>query len=472
MNRVWEPVRRLLAGTAIALALAAPAASAQRNRTAMVDSARALIEDFNERQSIGLLRRALNPALGPPDVSWARAVQLLGQSLWQTNQRDEALSWFRWAWRQSPSTAVDSVNFIPAVVNAFVEAREFVTAGRSEPRATVRFEWSSVTTGAGLGSIVVAREEARAAPSLKLSVNGEFLAEKQTRRLSAGSYHIAARVAGQPDAEFATEVLPGVTTIVTLNLASTDEVLSHATTAIVFERLARVNLPQRSRAECRVGFFAGRPGLLVTRYTKSVGSGPFIVKLVRPGVAPDTLSGIAASDTVVELMALATSFTGGDSLPVAANARTGMSLWTAHFPKCGEVPSLVRASVFSVTGDSIVFAEDVRGADQSGLVVDAGGGVVGLLTGPRNARMIGSTAVVIASARSAIDTRTTLAAREITSQNAPPQPAASVTPARLKRRSRLLPIVGGVAVAGLAAVLAMPKSGPKVTTGGIVIVLP
>lgn len=210
--------RGLLPGIALAMSLSATSASAQTSRAGLVDSAQVLIDNFSERQSIGVLRRALDPTLGAPDAPWARAVQLLGQTLLQTSQREEALAWFRWALRQSPSLQVDSVNFTPAVVRAFSEARAYVAASRREPRATVRFLWgTSVTTG-GLGEIVVDRADSASAP-MQVFVNEESLLEKQARRLPAGSYRFSARAAGQTDAEFTAEVLPGVTTLVTLRFA-------------------------------------------------------------------------------------------------------------------------------------------------------------------------------------------------------------------------------------------------------------
>jgi hypothetical protein len=224
-------LRLMLLGVTVSLMLPVSTAGAQGRRTAMVDSARALIDDFNERQSIALLRRALDPALGAPDGSWSRGVQLLGQTLLQTNQREEALSWLRWALRQSPSLQVDSVNFTPALVSAFYEARAFVQASRAEPRVSVRFQWATATTSGGFGDLLVERGEAAGETPLQLSVNGEFLAEKQARRLSPGTYRIAARAVGQTDADFTTEVLPGVTTTVTLNLAPAARVVSAVTDA-------------------------------------------------------------------------------------------------------------------------------------------------------------------------------------------------------------------------------------------------
>lgn len=213
-----RPIRHVLLIVAVAAFSAAPA-GAQGSRPAMVDSARALIDDFNERQSIRLLRRALNPALGAPDSLWARGVQLLGQTLLQTDQQEEAVSWLRWAVRLSPSLQADSVNFTPALVNALHEARAYVAASRTEPRVSIRFEWSMATTPEGFGDLRVARDGNAAIP-MQISANGEFLDEGRPRRLSPGSYRIAARTAGQSDAELTTEVLPGVTTLVTVNFVN------------------------------------------------------------------------------------------------------------------------------------------------------------------------------------------------------------------------------------------------------------
>jgi hypothetical protein len=226
MSDMGTRMRRLLLGLTFAIVLPVATAGAQGSRAAMVDSARVLIADFNERRSIAMLRRALDPALGAPDVSWSRGVQLLGQTLLETSQREEALAWLRWALRQSPSMQVDSVNFTPALVSAFYEARAFVQASRAEPRASVRFQWDTATTAAGFGVLRVERGGAASTTPLQLTVNGEFLAEKQERRLAPGTYRIAARPAGQTDVEFTAEVLPGVTTVAALELGSTERVVS------------------------------------------------------------------------------------------------------------------------------------------------------------------------------------------------------------------------------------------------------
>jgi hypothetical protein len=203
-----------------AMALAPVPVHAQANRAAIVDSARSLIDDFKERQSISLLQRAVNPALGALDATWARGVQLLAQTLLQTSQRDEANAWLRWALRLSPSLQVDSVNFTPALVAAFLEARTFVASARPVPRATVRFDWATATAAGGFGDLRVDRTGGDSNQPVQLTVNGEFLDVGRPRRLAPGSYRILARATGLPDADVATEVLPGVTTVVTVDVTS------------------------------------------------------------------------------------------------------------------------------------------------------------------------------------------------------------------------------------------------------------
>ncbi len=215
-----RPMRQLCVVIAVVASLSATVASAQESRPAMVDSARALINDFNELQSFALLRRALDPALGAPDASWARGVLLLGQTLLQKNQREEAVSWLRWALRRSPTLQADSVTSTPALVTALQEARAFVAASGTEPRVSLRFEWATATTSGGFGDLRVARGAGDASGPVQLSVNGAFLDEGRPLRLSPGSYRVAARASGQSDAEFTTEVLPGVTTMVTITFVT------------------------------------------------------------------------------------------------------------------------------------------------------------------------------------------------------------------------------------------------------------
>lgn len=470
-------IRRQLACAAVATFLAvipaARPAAAQGRRLAMVDSAQALVLAAKDDQAIIVLRAALNPELGAPDAPWARGVQLLGQTLLQTEKSVEAGAWIRWALRQSPSLQVDSVQYIPLLVTAFRDARAFLATGRPESRLTVRHIWPP-SGQATTGQLRAVRSDGGTSAPVLFAVNGESLAEGQNRVLQPGSYRISARLPGQPDIETTAEVLPGVSTLVTVNVVVANVDMSPDVERLVLARLARVEAGQPGGAGCRVGFLAGGPGLVVTRYSAIRGVSPLFLKPSDGRGTPERVPRIAASDSSADLAVLALATPRADSLLVAGDVQAGASLWAASFPACGETPTLTRVSVSSVARDSITLAQDLAGAVQSGVLLNAAGAVSALLTGPRNARMLSSPATLLASARA------NLAAGALITVSTNPASADPLSPGPIrppdvkpsKRRSKMLPIVGGVVVGGIVAVLAIPKSGPPPTTGGIVVRLP
>ena len=215
------PVRRALRTLAVALPLAwsiaAAPAQAQASRTALLDSARARIDDFDERRAIPLLRRAVDPALGARDAEWGRGVQLLAQTLLQTDARDAAAAWLRWALRLSPDLAADSVNFTPALVAALDEARRAVRQAPVPERVTIRHAWLAALPDDGLGELLVERAGAAPGARVTITVEGDTLELARVRRLPAGSYRFVAAGGGAPELPFTTEVLPGVTTRVSVS---------------------------------------------------------------------------------------------------------------------------------------------------------------------------------------------------------------------------------------------------------------
>ena len=412
---------------------------------------------------------------------------MLSQTLLQTNQRDEAIAWLRWALRQSPALQVDSVNFTPLLVSAFQEARTFVAGDRTEPRASVRFEWATSTTSGGFGDLRATRSGGDTSTALQVSANGEFLDVDRPRRLAPGTYRIVARSAGQADADLTVEVLPGVTTVVTVTVVATVAVdgMSGATERTVLAGLARVDPQQPSGASCKVGAFAAGQGLLLASYQAIRGASALALQLSDGRVAPERVR-IAAYSVNAALAVLSVGAPRADSLSVSLALTSGTPLWAAHFPACGDTPALARVSVASATGDSIRLVQDVQGAEQFGVLVTASGALAGVLTGPRSARSLAGATSLLAAARSNLASGTLLTANEVAQREgllrAPPV-VADPSPTRPvgvgqapKKRSKMLPILGGVALGGIVAVLAKPKGSdgppPGPTTGGIVIRLP
>ena len=538
-SRIASAVRFLLP---IAFLLTPMTGQPQATRSALVDSARSMIDNFNERQSIALLQRALNPALGAPDAAWARGVQLLAQTLLQTSRRNEALAWLRWGLRQSPSLQVDSVNFTPTLVSAFQEASAFVSSGRPEPRAVVRYEWATGTPSGAFGDLRAERGAANTS-ALQVTVNGEFVDEGRARRLAPGTYRIVARSPGAADADLTAEVLSGVTTIVTFNfvvVADANE-MTAARRRVIESRLARVNDAQSRASGCHVAVSPGG-GVFLSSYRAIRGADSIALQTSAGRVPPERVR-VAHYQVGPDLAVLTAGESFTDSLSLAGELRAGDRLWLVRFAPCADTAELSPIEVAAVSRDTIRLTRDMERAEEGGVLLTAGGAVAGVLASARTARRFAASSPVLATARtnlasgsllsvSEVARREKHAMGEVTLRSSVAGARARVTPmepwqwaelARVdvlpftfrgpigryrvevlegdtvrsrteivvnpatpqqvalggarKGRSKLLPIVGGIAAGGVIAVVAAGKGGggekeKPPTTGTITIRLP
>lgn len=401
-SRLLRPVASLCA---IVCLLSPERANAQRSRTALVDSAQAMIDNFNEQQSIVVLQRALDPALGAPDAPWTRGVQLLAQTLLQTNQGAQARAWLRWAIRLSPSFQVDNVIFTPQLVAAAQEARRFVSQANPEPRAGVRFEWSTTLPSDGSGVLRVERAGDGQARELQLSIdNIGTVALGNPRRLAAGSYRMVARATGIADAAVTTEVLPGVTTVVTLALAPSvvaAGVLEPARERVVLANVARIDAAAGGEPSCGTGAFVGAQRLLMTRYRTIRGAEQLSVHVSGGRLGTDGV-GIAGYDVNADLALLAVPSGSGEALQLGGSVSTGDNLWAVRYTNCGATPTLSSVHVAAVNGNAVSFTGGALGDNETGVLVDMNGAVVGLVTGATSARALGAAqALVEAGAQNA-----------------------------------------------------------------------
>ena len=532
-------------------------ADAQATRSALVDSAQVLIDNFDERSSIVLLQRALDPALGAPDAAWVRGVQLLAQTLLQTNQEPQARAWLRWAIRLSPSFQPDNVNFTPRLVAASEAARSAVARGPADPRARVRFEWAPAPPADGSGALRIEPGAPGQAAGLQLTIDSVGSVElDRARRLSPGSYRLVARAAGVADAEVTAEVLPGVTTVVALAMGpvTAQPVAPDAGAAnagrfsgdverAVLASVARIDAGPDGGAKCHAGVFVGAPRQLMTSYTAIRGAEQLAVRLGDRRVGGDAVR-IAAYDVNADLAVLSLSAAGGDSLRLDGTVGRGDTVWAVRYPSCGESPAVTATTVTGQSGNVLSLGEAEIGAADAGIIVNAMGAVVGILTGPRSARSVGAATELLQSATRNVAQGSLLSAPdvalrekhaigEVSLSSSIAGARARVTPieswqwseaARTdalpftfrgpmgryqveifdgervisrtelavepgtsrqvvlgspkKGRSKLLPILGGLAAGGIVAVLAGGGDDPptpttnRPTTGGIIIRLP
>ncbi len=126
---------------------------AQDTRTQLVRDAEEAYDNFETARAMQLLSVALNPSIGAPDETWASGVQLLAQILIEEGSDSLANVWMRWAVRTAPDMPVDSIAYLPEVINAYYAARTLVGAGTEGDVVTeTAWDWSGSGRG-DLGSL-------------------------------------------------------------------------------------------------------------------------------------------------------------------------------------------------------------------------------------------------------------------------------------------------------------------------------
>lgn len=521
--------------------LALPAAgSAQGGRAALLDSARVLANAPNARSAIPVLQRALDPTLGPQDSVWASSVQLLVRLLLREGAGDGAQNWLRWAIRQAPNAFASTTGNAPEVDAALQTARAFVSSSAPDLRSSIRFRWSGSSAEDAFGELRLEGTSDDPARQTNAVVNGVGrLDPARPRRLSPGSYRIAARGTDRAGADFSAdftvEVLPGVRTVVTISREPASAILAASTQGKILAQVARIDVARGAESACAVGFFAGSSGLLLTSYRAIRGATTISLQLQDERIPAESVR-IAAYDVNTDLAVLTTGASRGDSLPLSGPVASGLSLRAARFPGCGTSPALASVTVTSSSKDSILVSEGLAATDAGAVLVTDAGTVAGLLTAQRSARTIAA-ASLMATARSAVASGQLLDARdvalrekhaygEVTLQTSQAGTRVRILPretwqwpdlarvetlpftlrgpmgryqvdvldgeqvrrrsevviypsatkqvavdARKKGRSKLLPVLGGLAAGGIAAALAGGGEKPP-KTGGITIQLP
>jgi hypothetical protein len=191
----------------------APRLEAQEPRDTLVR--RAFVQtDPVER--LRLLFLAADPSVGPTEDSWWAGVQLLAQTLLDQRRDSTAAAWLRWAIRLRPGLEADTVQFSPRLVGAFRAARDFVghTAVPEDTVATTSWSWPMEPADVALGRVELARLT-RGAPQVMVQGVGP-LTPGAGVDLAPGSYRLIVTLADGPPVTLTREVLPGVTTRVSL----------------------------------------------------------------------------------------------------------------------------------------------------------------------------------------------------------------------------------------------------------------
>ncbi|MFQ6047269.1 MAG: PEGA domain-containing protein [Gemmatimonadales bacterium] len=183
--------------------------SAQDARAALTQGHQAYdVAEFE--RAVPLLARGLDPTAGVGGDLWIAGVHKLVESLIETGREPLADAWIRWAHRVVPDIPVDSINFPPNVVSAFLDARHNLQAEVSDTQHVfMAWEWPTDASPNQPGAIRIEPGDVTVNGRVE---GGDFLVAGVARTLPPGSSTVSAAAAGYLPARVAVEVLPGVTT--------------------------------------------------------------------------------------------------------------------------------------------------------------------------------------------------------------------------------------------------------------------
>ncbi|HEV8400788.1 MAG TPA: PEGA domain-containing protein [Gemmatimonadales bacterium] len=173
--------------------------------------------DFADYQTaLPLLAAGMNPAAGPRDSLWVAGLHRVVYILLERRQDSLAAVWLRWGLRLKPDIVVDTLNFPPAVGNAFALAQR-VTAGSLRDTTTETL-WDWPATPPSQQSAGAIRLERSGAPVSVFIEGVGVLNAGEQRALPSGSYRLLASAPDYARVWLQREVLPGVTTVVRVRL--------------------------------------------------------------------------------------------------------------------------------------------------------------------------------------------------------------------------------------------------------------
>lgn len=388
---VASPTARVgLLAVAGALFCAAPTV-AQQPRNDRIRAAFEAYDGFETARALSLLRAAINPAEGPPDSLWSRAVHLMAQILTEEGRHPEASAWVRWALRRAPGMPLDSVTFLPEVVAFFRAARQAVGTGSpGDPVAETSWVWSAAGAREGQGVLRV-QSPRMPAPVRALVQGAGVVGSGQTIALAPGTYEIQVAAEGYLATVVTREVLPGVTTLLSFNLAPpgtpTVAALSELARAAVVRRIVPVTVRRHAtEPACAMAGFVGGQGLLVTTYQAIRGAES--VDVETPGgrrFSSDVR--VVAYDVEDDVAVLQLPLTAGDSLPLSTGpTQAGQSAWVFSLANC-RTPLDARVSLSATAGPAgtLQLTDAPRDALLGGPLVSASGELIGLMSGPNTA---------------------------------------------------------------------------------------
>lgn len=389
---------RVAFGAALtALSLTSPTGLLAQNGPALIRQGIGAYNDFDPRRALWMLRRGVDPAAGPRDSLWALGVQYLAQILHEQGDETAARSWIRWAVRLVPDLRLDSLNLLTDVIVEFRRARLETAAAAQDAGATTRWIWPADDPGSGPGRIEVRANDSLV--GLHVAVAGRAIGPRAT--LPAGTYEIDVRALGHRPVRVAREVLPGITTILTVALEPAG--LTADTRRRVRERIIALEAGRFGVVEpgCAAAVRVAGDGLWLTTYRAIRGAD-------RIAIAGGPMRGdsmVASYDVALDLAVLRAS---GQASPLglARSTADSQAAWGFGFAGCDSVTEARVTVGLRGAGTTMVALRGLIPAVVTGSpVVDSMGGLLGLARDDSTMIGAGAAADLIAAARANVAVR-------------------------------------------------------------------
>jgi hypothetical protein len=366
--------RRSILTVVLPLATLTAPVAAQANRAALIDEARTTFEDSTV---IRILHSAMDPALGGRDSMWAVAGYELAFAFLRSGQPERAGLWLQTVARHAPGFAIDRINFPPNVLAAYDQAVSQVSNAPDQGTVETRWRWPDALDPDEDGTIEVAAPATGAQVEATVESVGPIL-PGGLMSLPAGTYTITVSTDGWEPVRVERAVLPGTATMLEVDLVP---LLSAVVEAEASANVVRITYDLAGQQVCRSGYFAGTDGLVLTtlaavRDASAITVSTFDGSQSWPNVP------VIATDTGRGLAVLRLPLESTTPSATATDIATGEYAWSVPAPGCDDGrPIRTRISAWNGTAPASLapaLPASVAGAP----LIDRGGFLIGIVTGP------------------------------------------------------------------------------------------
>ena len=213
-------MRRWFFAAAVLMVAVSAVPSSAQSRGELLEEA---LSSVDPQARLNLLIRALDPALGVPDSTWAIGAFSMTYRLAEAGRGEEAGHWMRWAAREGYGLGMTPADFPalfpPPIAAAYEDARTHVEAEASFLDVAVKSSWLwpvDYTIGAR-GALTVIVE---GVAGVRAEIEGVGpVSMGETVLLESGAYRLVISGDDIDPITVVREVLPGVVRAVTVSFA-------------------------------------------------------------------------------------------------------------------------------------------------------------------------------------------------------------------------------------------------------------